>query len=54
MPKCDSNKVVLKSHFGMDSPVNLLHIFGKPFLKKSSEWMLLQLFSDYIQNQHKS
>ena len=48
MPKCDFNKVdlhcfatLLKSHFSMGVPVNLLHIFKTLFLKNTSEWLLL-------------
>ena len=31
---------LLKSHFGMGSPVNLLHIFRTPFLKNTSRQLL--------------
>ena len=27
------------------SPVNLLHIFGTPFTKNTSEWLLLKILS---------
>ena len=47
MPKCDFNKVescfatLLKSHFVMGVPVNLLHIFRTPFPRNTSGWLLL-------------
>ena len=46
MPKCDFNKVALQfTEITLQhgcSPVNLLHIFRTPFLKNSSEWLLLK------------
>ena len=41
MPKCNFNKIALlcKLNFGM--AVNLLHIFGTPFPKNTSERLLL-------------
>ena len=48
MPRCDFNKVPLLCNFieialryGC-SPVNLLRIFGTPFLKNTSGWLLLK------------
>ena len=38
MLKCDFNKIAF---WHGCSPVNLLHIFGTPFPKKTSEWLLL-------------
>ena len=49
MPKCDLNKVALLRNFievalrHECSPVNLLHIFRTPFLKNTSEWLLLNV-----------
>ena len=46
MPKCDFNKVAVQfTEITLQhacSPVNLLHIFRTPFLKNSSEWLLLK------------
>ena len=47
MPKCNFNKVAklffLKAHFRhARSPVNLLHIFRKPFCKNAYEGLLLE------------
>ena len=41
MPKCDFN-VEIAIRYGC-SPVNLLHIFRTPFLRKSSGWLLMYL-----------
>ena len=46
MPKCDFNKIA-NNFFEITlrhgcSPVNLLHIFRTPFLKSTSEWLLLR------------
>ena len=46
MPKCDFNEVVynfieITLRHGC-SPVNVLHIFGTPFLKNNSGWLLLK------------
>ena len=40
MSKCDFNKVEITLRHGC-SPVNLLHVFRTPFLKNTSEWLLL-------------
>ena len=40
MPKCDFNEVTLHGC----SLVNLLHISRKPFLKNTSEWLLLDFY----------
>ena len=52
MPKCDFNKVA-KQVFEIAlrdgcSPANLLHVFTTPFLKNTSEGLLLCLDSEYI------
>ena len=45
MPKCDFNKLLCKfiemTLRHRVSPVNLVHIFKKPFLKNTSGWLLL-------------
>ena len=41
MPKCYFNKVEIALERGC-FPVNLLHIFRKPFLQNTSGWLLLQ------------
>ena len=41
MPKCDFNKVARHG----SSPVNLLHIFRKPFPRNTPGWLLLQYVS---------
>ena len=51
MPKCDFNKVA-KQLFEIAlrdgcSPVNLLHVLTTPFLKNTSEGLLLCLDSEY-------
>ena len=38
-----SRSTLLKSHFSMGAPVNLMHIFRTCFLKNTSGWLLLQL-----------
>ena len=40
MSKCDFNKVEIALRHEC-SPVNLLHVFRTPFLKNTSEWLLL-------------
>ena len=40
MPECDFNKITLRHGY---SPVNLLHIFRKPFFKNTSVGSLLPL-----------
>ena len=50
MPKCDFNKVAKQSQITLRdgcSPVNLLHNFRTPFLKNTSGWLLLNLYSIY-------
>ena len=39
MPKCDFNKITLPHGC---SPVNLLHVFRKPFPKNICGWLLLK------------
>ena len=47
MPKCSFNKVVLQNNFieialrPLCSPVSLLHIFGTPSPKNTSEGLLV-------------
>ena len=44
MPNCDFNKLAnfIETTLGPGcSPVNLLHIFTTPFLKNTSEWLVL-------------
>ena len=44
MRKCDFNKAVVEIAIRHGcSPVNLLHIFGTPFLKNISEGLLLKI-----------
>ena len=49
MPNCDFiEATLLKSHFGdckNGCSVNLLHIFGRPFLENTSGRLLLKLLS---------
>ena len=46
MPKCDFNKVALQITFWHEcSPVNLLHIFRKPFPKSAYGGLLLTIRS---------
>ena len=40
MPKCDFNFIEITLRHGC-SPVNLLYIFGTPFSKNTSGWLLL-------------
>ena len=40
MPKCDFIEIALRHGC---SPVNLLHIPRTPFLKSTSEWLLLKM-----------
>ena len=52
MSKCGFNKVAfnfieITLRHGC-SPVNLLHIFGTPFPKNPSGWLLLELLLGYI------
>ena len=42
MPKCDFNKVALQLRHGF-SPVNLLHIFRRSFIKNTSGGLLLTI-----------
>ena len=44
IPKCDfnSNCIEITLRYGC-SPVNLLRIFRTPFLKNTSEWLLLRI-----------
>ena len=48
MPKCDFNKVARQLYWNHNlawcSPVNLLNTFRTPFLKNTSEWLLLSCF----------
>ena len=48
MPKCDFKKITLQHGC---STVNLLHIFGTPFSKSTSERLLLDLLRK-IENLH--
>ena len=44
MPKCNFNKNELQFALRHGcSPINLLHIFRTPFLKNTSEWVLLAI-----------
>ena len=48
MPKCDFNKVAsnfieIALRHGY-SPVDLLHIFRKPFPRNTSGWLLLDIY----------
>ena len=43
--KCDFNKVALQHGC---SPVNLLHIFGTPFPRNTSGWLLLDIPDDDV------
>ena len=48
MPKCNFNKVAKHAEIALRhgySPANLLHIFRTPFLKNTSEGLLLFLSS---------
>ena len=54
MPKCDFNKVakqLYSNHIQNGcSPVNLLHIFRTPFPRNTSEWLLLNIEDQIVNN----
>ena len=54
MPKCDFDKDAKQLYWNCTStwvsPVNLLHIFRTTFLKNTSGWLLLKIFSFFLQH----